>query len=596
MPTTRQHLRAQQARKAAARREMALRSLRGFVRLVLEGLGTAAAWTPAMGAACDRLEEAYRAVRSAEDVGPLPAPLRDVFGPVWWHLRGPWPLRLPPAEAAEPQREQLAKTDLVKALAEDMARRPDLRLPPSPGQLEFHQGLARLRYLMAGNQVGKSTAGAREVHWHANKTHPYREVVHNKMEGWVCVASFEGKAWTTICKRLYETCDPDTIDWTKSNYDDVLGWRGRRIVYTNGFIVRFVSSKTGSTSAASGSIDFLWVDEPPKKSLWGELLKRLTSTRGPVWVTLTPFDTEQDLRWLQVYLEGDPEQDIAPQGEWSKTVIEFGTRNAPWMTEEQVAEEIELTPIDERPQRVYGAWEGVVTDRSLQGFTEANVTDLDALEGWSEDEGAGEVKLVLWTDHGTLPGRQVFHLVAYQALPERYRLSRDRVDDSGPTPQRWGRRIRARVLAEYLNPGTTSEEQDVAAVRDMLVGLGLTVDQLDYGVGDTNNAGKSRGGRSLNAVYQDLFRSLMSPEAAIRFVMHPAIKGPGMERFQVNLINGYLGRGDLTVHRRCKATIRACRRWTGRNDEYKHVIDTLRYGLHETDRREGYPVQRLRVR
>lgn len=583
-------------RRAIARQELALRTLRGFVRLVLFTMGAASAFTPSVAEACDRLEEAYRAQREASEVGPLPAPVRDVFGPVWWTLRGPWPVRVEPASTAEQARQQLQESKLVEKLQQAMATRPDLRLPPSPGQLDFHRDQARLRYVMAGNQVGKTIAGAREVHWFATKTHPYRNCVHRKSEGWVCVASFEGKAWRSVCKALYDTCDRDAIDWERSHYDEVNGWRNRVIVYRNGYIISFVSSKAGSTSAASGSIDFLWVDEPPKQHVWGELLGRLRSTHGPIWMTLTPYDSEADLRWLQVYLEGDTEQLIPPQGDWSKTVISFELRNVPWMTEEEIEEEIELVPLDQQAQRVYGEWEGVVADRSLRGFSEANVCELalSPQDGWTDD--GGEIKLVVWTDHGTLPGRQVFLLVAYQALGERYRLSSDRVDHSATTPQRFGRRIRARVLAEYLNPETTSEEQDAAAVRDALDDIGLSVDMLDYGVGDTNNAGKSRGGRSLNAVYQNLFRSMMSPAAAPRFVMHSAIKGPGMERFQVNLINGYLGRGDLSVHPRCKATIRAMRRWTGKNDDYKHIIDTLRYGVHEMDRREGFPAQQIRVR
>lgn len=573
---------------------MALRHLRGFVRLALHSMGEGDTYTPELGEACNRLEAVYRAELDPADVGRLPLPVKNIFGPVWWHLRGPWPLRIKPSRRTGKQRRALADSKLVKQLVRQMERRPDLRFPPSPGQLDFHQDTGRLRYVMAGNQVGKSMAGAREVHWFATKTHPWRECKHITKEGWVCVASFEGKPWTTISARLYQTADHAAIDWRRSHYTKEKGWRGRIIVYKNGFVVRFVSSKAGSTSAASGSIDFLWVDEPPKRQVWGELLSRVRSTRGPIWMTLTPKDSEQNLHWLRVYLEGDEEQDIKPQGAWSKTVIEFCTRNAPWMTEDQVQEEIDLTPHDERAQRIYGEWEGVVTNRSFSGFTESAITDLDVREGWDED--GADPRLVLWTDHGILPGRQVFLLAAYQPTNERYRLDRDRADDDGPVPRRFGRRIKIRILAEWLNQKPESEEADADHVRSMIEELGLTMDALDYGVGDTNNAGKSKGGRKLNAVYQDLFRSMMRPEAAVRFVMHAAIKGPGMERFQVNLINGYLGRGDLTVHRRCAATIRVMRRWQGKNDEFKHIVDTLRYGIHEADQREGFVAQTLKAR
>lgn len=566
-------------RVQTARQEAALRHLADFVRLMRVSAGIMP-WGEQEQRWCDDLEACYRGI------GPqpreVPGVLRDVLGPCWWWLRG---LELEPrvepstSKRAVDAQHELQETELWKRLHVLMQDRPDLRLPETPWQTGFHQDPSRFRYIRAGNQLGKSIAGAREVWWHVTGKHPYRKVKRRKRRGWICVAYFDGKPYTTISEKLYETMPPGVVDWEKSAYDRERGWRSRRIVMKDGYVVEFVSSRVGSASAASGTIDWCWIDEPPKLSVWDELKSRVRTTRGPMWLTFTPADSQQDLTWLRARLEGFPDQGQPPlEKGWSGHVVELTTKSAPWMTEEQIAEDYDNTSPDQHAVRFQGAWEGPALNRALQSVSESNVTTLDTMDGWGSAEGYSDVRVALWMDHGTLAGHQVMLLAAYQLTPERVKVSgKDLIN-----------RIRVRVLAEVVNDVVTTEEEEVSALIETLKGLGLTPDHLDWGVGDHNIAGKSKGGRQLNEVYETLLRQHMTGGGQA-FAITNALKGPGRVQQQTRIVNGYLHRDDLTIHAHCTRTIRAVRRWAGSNDDYKHYVDALRYGIAQIEHYHRIP-------
>ena len=426
----------------------------------------------------------------------------------------------------------------------------------------FERDSARLRAIRAGNQVGKTISGAREMAWQATGEHPYRPVFRTKGESWITVASFEGKPYTTVSMCLHQMLPRDAVDWQKSGWTHENGWRNRQVVMRDGYVLRFASSRTSSTSAASGAVDALWVDEPATQPIFGELLPRVRTTQGPIWLTFSPWDTQQDLTWLREILD-------APDTPWSTHVFAFDAPSVFWMHPDDIATEHRLCPVEQRGARLFGDWDGEVPDAAV-GCPMESVRDIPLKEGWV---GAGGVFLSTAADHGELAGHEVWLIAAYQREPGRVRAFGG-VDRA---------KVQIRILAELTNATATAPQQDVDELVQVLAEIGLTPADLDWGVGDINTGGKSDAGVRLNQRYTELLRLKGAPR---RYSIVPATKGAGSVLEGARTVRGYLDSGELTVHPRCVRLRRAMQRWQGADDESKHYIDALRYLVAEIAQRQ----------
>ncbi len=59
------------------------------------------------------------------------------------------------------------------------------------------------------------------------------------------------------------------------------GYRGTGapvVRFKNGSIIRFKTTNQGTLGLASGTVDFIWIDEPPPPELFGEIRRRITRT------------------------------------------------------------------------------------------------------------------------------------------------------------------------------------------------------------------------------------------------------------------------------------------------------------------------------
>ena len=329
----------------------------------------------------------------------------------------------------------------------------------------------------------------------------------------------------------------------------VAGARGIETAWGDSILFR---SGTQTALALSGAkVQLVVINEPPRQHIWGEAM-RAASSDAPVFVDFTPLPPEglvggDDLRWLR--------QVVAAE-DWSEHVVPLRPETAPWRTPAAIEQQIRDMLPWERAQRRDAAWEGPAPDRRLACFDDSRVFvgDLDALPGCPP---SADLRVGLGADHGELTGREAWVLALWTGR---------------------GLDARAWILDCYESRGRTTVDDDAHAVVSMLGRRRLRLDQVDTAIGDVNSAGKSSRMRTVNEEFEDAFRRIAGSRAT-PFRVTGASKGPGSVAYGAHVLDDALGRGALFVHERAEPVVRAFRRWSGSDDEHKHLVDACRYLL-----------------
>jgi hypothetical protein len=437
------------------------------------------------------------------------------------------------------------------------------RYAPGPVHRAFHADPSRIRLLRGPNQSGKTEAGCKETVDRCLGRGAWQTVKAPPVRGRVVCHSF--KQSLVIQRKLWLSIPKGELD-RRTVFDRVLGFRHGWVGFANGSEVRIVTVGQDMLAHASETLDFIWIDEPPSPDIYAECVSRTIQTRGVVFLTLTPIG--RPVKWLRDLVDGRLPDEAHTISEHHYTM---SAEHCPWMSEAQVQEAIAAVPYYDRPQRVLAEWEGLTVGRCFSAFTpESIVEGLSPMEGWLLD--SAPVRLVLAADHGEKAAHSFWMLLAYQ------------VDRRG----RGLPRIRMRVLGEYANAAGADDLEDAHAVRDMVEALGLRLDHVDFGVGDINTAGKSKGGRKLNDLMTEHFAVLMGlPPGAPSFRVRGAWKGSGSVDYGIRLVNNQFRRLDLQVDAKCGMMIETCRHWTGESSgKLVHRADTLRYAVTEILREE----------
>lgn len=174
---------------------------------------------------------------------------------------------------------------------------------PYPKQAEFHSlgATKRERLLRAGNQLGKSFAGATEAAIHATGRYP---------------AEWKGKRFDTAnlgwCGGVTGEVTRDTIQrlligaaGTKSDgmipQSDIIDISPSRGVadLADTIVVRHITGKysrirlkyyeQGREKWQADTVNWVWFDEEPPEDIYLEGLTRTNATKGIVWTTFTPL-------------------------------------------------------------------------------------------------------------------------------------------------------------------------------------------------------------------------------------------------------------------------------------------------------------------
>jgi len=158
---------------------------------------------------------------------------------------------------------------------------------PHPGQLAFHQSLARIRAALAGNRWGKTYSGGNEVHWHVSKTHPYwKPLSDGPVKARVCCVDLK-----TLYKAVLEDTFKQLIPrrFLKGNsWDTAFSTEKMTLYYENGGFIEFMYYTQDVEAFAGVARHIIWEDEEPPEPIHRENMARLSTTKGILIMTLTP--------------------------------------------------------------------------------------------------------------------------------------------------------------------------------------------------------------------------------------------------------------------------------------------------------------------
>jgi phage terminase large subunit-like protein len=182
------------------------------------------------------------------------------------------------------------------------ARRPQ-RYRPYPKQIEFHDAgfTHRERLFLAGNQLGKTMAGAFEEAAHATGIYPIwwkGRRFDGPTTSWVAGVTGESTR-DTVQRALIGERGRGGGALRRSQIETKIGARGGvpglvdtiRVKHVSGGIstIAFKSYEQGRQRWQGATLDRVWFDEEPPFDIYTEGLTRTNATGGLVALTMTPL-------------------------------------------------------------------------------------------------------------------------------------------------------------------------------------------------------------------------------------------------------------------------------------------------------------------
>src|SRR5262249_32427143 len=187
---------------------------------------------------------------------------------------------------------------------------------PNIKQREFHNLLAVERMLRAGNQTGKSTAGAAEMaiaacalrfDWHKGHRFDKPPAIERPYEfvGWAASTTSQTTRDGVQTKLLGDIRQEGGLGTGMIPLDNIMG----RPTLARGIsdfcdtvsirretggqaVIRFKTYEQDRKAFQGEAVDLGWLDEDVSRhdpTIYGEILARLTATRGRTYVTATPL-------------------------------------------------------------------------------------------------------------------------------------------------------------------------------------------------------------------------------------------------------------------------------------------------------------------
>lgn len=286
---------------------------------------------------------------------------------------------------------------------------------PYPKQAEFFAlGLTkRERLLMAGNQLGKTEAGAAETAYHLTGEYPddwvgkrfdrpvrmwitgetgllVRDVQQKKLCGAPGVESLFGTGY--IPKERF--LDKPTLARGVTDAFDTIQVEHR----TNGVVdgvstATFKSYEQGRAKFQGEPVDIIWCDEEPPADVYSEIVTRTNATNGIVFVTFTPLKGRSEV--VVRYMD-EPSPDRA--------IVIMTIYDALHYTPEQREKIMAGYPAHEREARAKGIpmmGSGRIFPYSEESIIEAAIDYIPAhwVKLWGIDFGIGHpfgAALILW--------------------------------------------------------------------------------------------------------------------------------------------------------------------------------------------------------
>lgn len=216
-------------------------------------------------------------------------------------------------------------------LAQELKRRHDTRrlsrYQPYPKQIEYHEAGARYRerLFMAGNQLGKTIAGAAETAMHLTGQYPgwWNGRRYDKPVSWLA-GSESAELTRGGVQRLLLGPPADESQWGTGMIpaDSIVDWSRRQGVAdaVDTIVVRHaaggnstISLKSydqGRTKWQADTVDGVWFDEEPPIDVYMEGLTRTNATGGIVTLTFTPLFGMSDVVMLFLGAGKTPDRNV----------------------------------------------------------------------------------------------------------------------------------------------------------------------------------------------------------------------------------------------------------------------------------------------
>lgn len=233
---------------------------------------------------------------------------------------------------------------------------------PYPKQQEFFDlgAIVRERMLRAGNQIGKSEAGAAETAYHLTGDYPddWMGVKFDRpITAWACGESGLMVRDISQAKLFGEPGVEDSLGTGFVPKDRIIGKPSMARGVTDGFdtvhirhrsggvsVLKFKSYEQGRLKFQGKPVDWIWLDEEPDMDIYLECKARTLHTRGHIITTFTPL---QGRTPLFLYMTD-------PAGRAQRREIVMTYRDKPGMTKEAIDELLAAFPAYQREARLNG--------------------------------------------------------------------------------------------------------------------------------------------------------------------------------------------------------------------------------------------------
>lgn len=251
--------------------------------------------------------------------------------------------------------------DTLAALVQLKAKEPLSYFHPYPKQKDFFDlgATKRERLLQAGNQTGKSQAGAYETACHATGAYPPWWVgrrFEHPTQGWIAGESGQSVRDIAQTKLFGIPHDESSIGMiarelviSKSSSHGVADlFDTARIRHVSGG-VSTITTKTYEQARGKWmgqTLDWIWLDEECPEGHYSEALARLTGP-GVIWTTFTPLAGFTNV--VGRFLRDDSEDARRDRG-----VVKMGLKDAEHFTAEEKQRRLAGYPAHERQARSEG--------------------------------------------------------------------------------------------------------------------------------------------------------------------------------------------------------------------------------------------------
>jgi phage terminase large subunit-like protein len=431
---------------------------------------------------------------------------------------------------------------------------------PTEVQEQVLKDSSRLVLLRGGNQIGKTFCGSYETICHVLGYSPFKSVPPAPIEAWVICHSWEQSR--TIMAKFHDLVPKNELH-PSVEFSPAKGYRGTGapvVQFKNGSIVRFKTTNQGTLGVASGTVDFIWIDEPPPPALFGELRARITRRpNGRMLFTMTPIGAPVD------YLK-----EMVKNGIISEHVGVMNVENTtpkgvkrPMMSEEEI-EELSRSYLGiDRAARMAGDWDvGIPEGRIFEKFTDDLISDL------TPDPN----RKYVWSigiDHGHDVASQVAVLCAV-----------DITDSKRPAVY---------VVDEYVASGDSAENHAKGIIA-MIKRAGLELAHIQRWTGDRSHGGsKNNGGRMSNTMLMAAFAHVLGyPKGKLPFHIRTAYKPKYSVYYGCQSLHELMCDSRFQIFPRAQRIIKSLKYWSMKSNggmdtlsEWKHAIDALRYATIE---------------